>query len=422
MECLHSRIPYAKWRLHAFQQLLASSRLPATAHATKRSISTTPRRQNKSAHDAPAFERTNINNATSDTLPPSKRLPQSPLITHPRPGPEKNRKRRPTMHETDQLSKNPWAVALASPIRMCGVTGARLPTALLGKWGLVQQQETEQLHFMPVGLMQDLLQNNRPPNSNHSDILATVDVKGQQSELDVSSENKSPTVDTPSPLVQQNNKQGRQLLLRITELLPLLRSISAPLSRKSGKKPAVLKLLPFRWKHPQGPIKASEEQKLNWMSNAPDIVLQSMRNVVYRKLDAASTKFKRLGKPNGVWRAVDLHEYSESAVEDALGCLKPFERMECGGLLLLGSNADGLASQSSVPCPDSVTLPQTESKVPVFDLSSLLSESDLIQLRESHPQFQRTALFFRPDEEVTIDAMIYLWKLKRLLVKLDLEE
>jgi hypothetical protein len=326
------------------------------------------------------------------------------------------------LHETEQLKKNPWAVALASPIRMCGVTGARLPAALLGKWGLVQQQETDQLHFMPVGLLEGSLQNSKPPNSTSSDVTAAEDVEDEQSESDVGSDNTSSIVNTPTPLVQQSNQQGRQLLLRLVELLPLLRLMSVPLSKKGGKKPAVLRLLPFRWKHPQGPIKASEEQKLNWMSNTPDIVLQSMRTQVHKKLDAASTKFKRLGKPNGVWRAVDLQEYSDIAIEEALGHLKPIERMECGGLLLIGPNTDGPNTQLAGSCLDSVTLPQTGSKIPVFDLPSLLSESELAKLRESHPQFQHTALFFRPDEEVTVDAMIYLWKLKRLLAKLDLEE
>ncbi|KAJ6009597.1 hypothetical protein N7522_004613 [Penicillium canescens] len=423
MECLNPRIPYAKWRLHAFRQLFASSRFPATAHATNRGISTTPRRQNKSADEAPELEKTDSNNASPNSIPPSKRLPQSPLLTHPRPGPEKNRKRRPTTHETDQLSKNPWAVALASPIRMCGVTGARLPAALLGEWGLVRQQETDQLHFMPVGLLQDSLQHNKAPNSKRSsDVTTAEDIEDQKVDADVSGESKSPTADTPTPLVQQNNQQGRQLLLRIVELLPLLRLMSVPLSKKGGKKPAVLRLLPFRWKHPQGPIKASEEQKINWMSNIPDIVLQSMRRHVCKKLDAASNKYKHVGKFNGVWRAVDLHEYSDSAVEDALGRLEPFERMECGGLLLLGSKPDGASPGSNGSYLDSVALPQTGSQIPVFDLPSLLSESDLAKLRESHPKFQHTALFFRPDNEMTIDAMISLWRLKRLLAKLDLPE
>ncbi|KAJ5766560.1 uncharacterized protein N7511_004176 [Penicillium nucicola] len=421
MECLNARIPYAQWRLHVFRQLLGNSRFPAIGHGTRRSISSTPRLRTNNAEDAPKPEQSDNSNEISKKLPPSKRLPQSPLIAHPRPGPEKNRKRRPTIQESAELNKNPWAVALASPIRMCGVTGVRLPAAFLGEWGLVQQPEADKLHFMPVGHMQDSLQNTRPPNSMPSDIPDTENVENHELSSDGTDESKSSTVNTQNPLVQQNNQQGRQLLLRIVESLPILRLITVPLAKKSGKKPAVLKLLPFRWKHPQGPIKASEERKLNWMSNAPDIVLESMRKQVYKKLAAASTKFKRLGKPNGVWRAVDLHEYSDSALEEALGRLKPFERMGCGGLLLLGPKADGTVSEPIGSCPDSITLPQTGSKIPVFDLPSLLSESHMATLRESHPQFQRSALFFRPDEEVTVDAMISLWKLKRLLAKLELK-
>ena len=71
---------------------------------------------------------------------------------------------------------------------------------------------------------------------------------------------------------------------------------------------------------------------------------------------------------------------------------------------------------------DSVALTQTGSKVPVFDLSVLLSESDIKKLRESHGQFQHTALFFRPEEQLGIDAMISLWKIKRLLDGVDPKE
>jgi hypothetical protein len=56
----------------------------------------------------------------------------------------------------------------------------------------------------------------------------------------------------------------------------------------------------------------------------------------------------------------------------------------------------------------------------VFDLSVLFSESDINKLRESHAQFQHTALFFRPEDKLGIDAMISLWKIKRLLHGVDL--
>lgn len=413
MECVGTRIPYAKWRLSAFRQLLATSH----AQAVSRGISTS--RQTDQLNKTTLETKTGNSNA--DSIPPSQRLPQSPLLTRPRSGAEKVRKRRPTTQEETDLLKNPWALMLASPARMCSVTGARLPSALLGNWGLVRQPNSDKLYMMPVGLLQDSLQSNQTKNFGSSSEPAIPD----QNESPMGIQGKEEDSLGASPIPTTPDKQtGRQLVLRIAELLPLIRSISVPLSKRGGKKVAIMRLLPFRWKHPQGPVTAHEEKRIIWSEDTPEFVLRSMRDVVVKKLGAVLEKYKRVGTPNGVWRALDLPEYSDDALKEALGSLERFDRMECGGVLLLGSKnsaATGRTSQSSGSL-DSVALTQTGSKVPVFDLSVLFSESDINKLRESHSQFQHTALFFRPEDQLGIDAMISLWKIKRLLSGVDLTE
>ncbi|KAJ5592840.1 hypothetical protein N7537_009744 [Penicillium hordei] len=408
MECRGTRIPYAKWRLSAFRQLLATSQ----AQATSRRISTS--RQTDPVNET-TLEK-NTDNTDPNSVPPSKRLPQSPLLARPRFGSEKNRKRRPTTQEEADLLKNPWALMLASPARMCSVTGARLPSALMGTWGLVRQPNSDKLHMMPVGLLQDSLQSNQTKKLSSSPEPTTP---GQQEIPDIQKQGLEEDV---SPIPTSLDKQtGRQLVLRIVELLPLIQSISVPLSKKGGKRPPIMRLLPFRWKHPQGPVTAHEEKRIVWSSNTPKFMLRSMRDVVIKNLGAVLEKYKRVGTSNGVWKALDLPEYSDTALKEALGSLERFDRMECGGVLLLGSKdfaAAGHTSQSSGSL-DSVALTQTGSKVPVFDLSVLFSESDINKLRESYGQFQHTALFFRPEDQLGIDAMISLWKIKRLLEGVD---
>ncbi|KAJ5531013.1 hypothetical protein N7527_004406 [Penicillium freii] len=408
MECVGTRIPYAKWRLSAFRQLLATSQ----AQAASRGIST-------SRQTAPVNEitlETKTDNSNPNSVPPSQRLPQSPLLTRPRSGTEKNRKRRPTTQEEADLLKNPWALMLASPARMCSVTGARLPSALMGTWGLVRQPNSDTLHMMPVGLLQDSLQSNKTKKPSSSPEPTIPD---QQESADIEKQGQEEDV---SPIPTSIDKQtGRQLVLRIVELLPLIQSISVPLSKKAGKRPPIMRLLPFRWKHPQGPLTAHEEKRIIWADETPEFMLRSMRDVVVKKLGAVLEKYKRVGTSNGVWRALDLPEYSDTALMEALGSLERFDRMECGGVLLLGSKnsaAAGYTSQSSGSL-DSVALTQTGSKVPVFDLSVLFSESDIKKLRESHGQFQHPALFFRPEDQLGVDAMISLWKIKRLLEGVD---
>ncbi|KAJ5816756.1 hypothetical protein N7447_008989 [Penicillium robsamsonii] len=168
---------------------------------------------------------------------------------------------------------------------------------------------------------------------------------------------------------------------------------------------------------PTGPCDSARREKIIWSENTPEIMLRSMRAVVVKKLSAVLEKYKRVGTPNGVWRALDLTEYSDAALKAALGGLERFDHMQCGGVLLL----DPKTSQSSGSL-GSVALIQNGSKVPVFDLTVLLSESDINNLRGSHGQFQHTALFFRPKDQLGVDAMISLWKIKRLLDNVDLTE
>lgn len=411
MECVGTRIPYAKWRLSAFRQLLATSQ----AQAASRGISTS--RQTDQLNEITLGTKTD--NSNPNSVPPSQRLPQSPLLTRPRSGTEKNRKRRPTTQEEADLLKNPWALMLASPARMCSVTGARLPSALMGTWGLVRQPNSDKLHMMPVGLLQDSLQSNKTKKLGSS---PEPTISGQQETPDPEKQGQEEDPLDTSPIPTSPDKQtGRQLVLRIAEILPLIQSISAPLSKKGGKRPPIMRLLPFRWKHPQGPVTAHEEKRIVWSEDTPEFMLRRMRDVVVKKLGAVLEKYKRVGTSNGVWRALDLPEYSDAALKEALGSLERFDRMECGGVLLLGSKNSATAghtSQSSGSL-DSVALTQTGSKVPVFDLSVLFSESDMNKLRESHGQLQHTALFFRPEEQLGIDAMISLWKIKRLLEGVD---
>ncbi|KAJ6146021.1 hypothetical protein N7497_008003 [Penicillium chrysogenum] len=368
MECVGTRIPYAKWRLNAFRQLLAISH----AQAVSRGISTS--RQTDQPKEA--MLETKTGNSSPDTVPPSQRLPQSPLLTRSRHGAEKNRKRRPTKQEEADLLKNPWALMLASP--------------------------PHKLYMMPVGLLQDSLQSDKTKNLSSS---SKPTIPSQQESLasEIQGQEEDPLDESPIP-TSPDKQTGRQLC-------------HYPYPGRVGKKSSIMRLLPFRWKHPQGPVTAHEEKKIIWSEDMPELTLRSMRGFVVKKLGIVLEKYKRVGTPNGVWRALDLPEYSDAALKEALGSLEPFDRMECGGVLLLGAKDSAAAGSTSSPSVslDSVLLPQTGSKVPVFDLPVLFSESDINKLRESHAQFQHTALFFRPEDKLGVDAMISLWKIKRLL-------
>ncbi|KAJ5475547.1 hypothetical protein N7539_007834 [Penicillium diatomitis] len=342
-------------------------------------------------------ERTLADQASPDNLPASKRLPQSPLITHPQPGPVKIRKNRPTRNDTSELEKNPWAVALASPVRMCSVTGARIPRDLLGEWGLVRKPDTENHYLLPVGLMKDALKPRSKAEANGP----------EEVRADLPSTDEATQESTIVNAVRQE-KPGQQLLLRMINSQPLLQALSKPLSRNSGKRPAIAKILPFRWKHPLGPITSRVEKQLLWRPDMADYVLRQRQQAVINSLDKVQRRHPRLDLPEGAWKVLDVHEPSVTAISEALGRLGPLERMASGVILLLSPLG------GSAPTAETLYSPTTESEVPLFDLPALLTPSDLAKLRATEPgYFHGDAVFFRPDNRVDVEAVLALWNLQR---------
>lgn len=273
-----------------------------------------------------------------------------------------------------------------------------MPRALMGEWGLVRKPNTDNMYLLPVDLLKESLErrSTKPTGQNQSQDPAAAEDN--------------------SPMKAGNENFGRQLVFLMTNFMSSLRAISKPLGRTGGKKPAVSRLIPYRWKHPQGPITAREERQLVWMDDMPEYMLRHMRSKVVKQLVAACQKSNHLGAANRVWSAIEMQGYSDSALSKALNRLEPMEQMECGAVLLLGGETEaGGSGNSSGAFPESVILAQNERGVPVFDLPILLSELDLVKLKQAAPHFQQSALFFRPNNKAVNDLMLSLWKLKQFL-------
>jgi hypothetical protein len=143
-----------------------------------------------------------------------------------------------------------------------------------------------------------------------------------------------------------------------------------------------------------------------------EYVLQQRRSDVVKKLERARRRYTRLDIPGGAWNILDIQEYSNNGLVDALERLGSFDRMASGAVLLLAPMSNGQ------PCPMAVFNPPTQSQVPVFDLSALLSASDLATLRDMEaPHFRNSALFFRPDDRIGVEAILALWKLQRFMIE-----
>ncbi|RHZ65301.1 uncharacterized protein CDV56_100610 [Aspergillus thermomutatus] len=418
MECFRQRASYASWRVATFRHHFLSSSNPASSnrifrHGISSSIgqdeSRIPPRESQNEADAQELDRDNArkngeaSSRTTQSARPSQLLPQSPLLTKALPGVDKKRKKRPTQSDADRLRLNPWALALASPLRMCTITGTRLPREFLTDWGLVQRPNDEGLWLMPVGLLRDELSSSKVAQANRDD-----QIEGS----------------TPE------KKSLRSLTLRIIDRLPLLKDLTIPLARnKSGRRPLITKLVPFRWKHPLGPLTSREEKRLIWREDMPEFVLERMRKHVLKQLKDMYGVQKRSKPRLGSLRIIKTKDNSYDALLEGLRCLEEIERMECGGVLVMDrqleqrENGDSSTAQEQVhdnesaksPYPECVTLPQVQSRVPVFDLTELFSQSDLAEIRGYGPLFENAALFLSPDDPTAVQALLALWKLKAFL-------
>ena len=204
-----------------------------------------------------------------------------------------------------------------------------------------------------------------------------------------------------------DNQALHSLKLRIIDRLPLLKHLNTPFARATGgKKLAISKLIPHRWKPPFGPMTVREERMMVWRQDMPGFVLGQMRKDVMRKLKRAIHADQEGDTTRRVWSVVEVTGQSGEDLTAALNNVEAIEGMGSGAVLVLGRQAD------APRFPSYVTLPQVKSKVPVFDLSVLLPDSDVEQLRDLDPRFRGTALFFKADDSVTVDALLALWKLQ----------
>ncbi|GKZ36154.1 hypothetical protein AbraIFM66950_007061 [Aspergillus brasiliensis] len=419
MACLNSRISYDSWRLRVFRQLFRPNGSPEVEH---RAISTSngtrgPRPTSSSADKTLKSTKTEaaedtttkkVGDEPKKPLRPSELLPQSPLLTNPRPGHDRlhKKKRRPDPKESD-IHLNPWAQALASPLRACKVTGARVPRAFMSEWGFVQRPDVEdKLWLLPVGLMKDKLYPSStspttPPQDEH--------ISDDRNNNDNNDKNKNKNT-TPPPT--------RHLTLRIVDRLPLLRTLTETYwSTKSNRKREPLaKLLPHRWKHPLGPVTSWEESQLSLREDTPTFTLKMMRREVVQKLKAATEP--RNTQPEAkrrVWTVLPVTKYGRTYLARRTWSMEPFERMECCGVLVMNRRRGkpGRVTGLWPRMPDIVCISKEKKVAPVFDLTVMLGEEELGELREYCPRlFGKTALVLRPDNKATVEAMLTLWRLR----------
>lgn len=330
----------------------------------------------------------------SQQSPPSESLPESFLPS--RLGTrERQRKPRPKTEDKDRLELNPWAQALASPVRMCSATGIRLPSDLLLEYGVVQHPTNRSIWMLPTGLLEDQLQAYKA-NS------------------------------TPSP---QNYP-----VFRLPNALSIINEVNS-----QSKKRILSKVLPHQWRpYFGGRLTKAEAENAVWRKDMPAYVLHHMRNKVVKKLKELAQE-REPEVWSRFWSILDLKNNREDGLQDAMKKTDGLERVNWGAVVILHSNtpdhskpvedrptdsalsSEGPSDSPSITATTSSTLsefpgsaptPSEGSRVPVFDLTKLLSGEHLAELRSSAKLFQNRALFLRPGRPKAADLLLRLWNLK----------
>ena len=245
------------------------------------------------------------------------RLPISPLVRRKR-VPNPQRKPKPSEDQRG-LNSDPWAQILASPVRHCTGSGARLPIALLTNWGFMRHPDDKtKVYVMPHGLV-DGIQDLETMGQG------LLDRKAKQrglSRVDGDAENiEQPRADDGASEdriglreISSTTRKGNAPAIRILPYYNLLRQLNTqftkqvdptnPSSREARPGSAAL-LVPTLWKfrldevrhyeahrrelaaqtgladlRPSNEEATIDTKKLNWRTDAPSKVLDVIRQRV----------------------------------------------------------------------------------------------------------------------------------------------
>ncbi|KAL2846937.1 hypothetical protein BJY01DRAFT_168066 [Aspergillus pseudoustus] len=394
MERLHSRIPYAQWRLKVFRQLFLSSNASNSSFQSRRTYSTSKDDQETtSPNNQQHVDHTSRNNdRQGNSKTPSELLPQSPLITHPRPGPaiRNHKKRLPTAADRSKLEGNPWAMALASPSRYCVLSGSRIPKEFLIDWSAVVEDDPSRPAAPEPESVTDTRREKRKVRDDSNIWLLPVGLL----------EDKLAGLQSSGP---------QPLKVRMLSRMSILENMTSNILLHSKRKTLpITSLIPSRWKAALGGTWTSvNDQRLCWRPDMAEFVRWAHRAHAMKSLKRATGNRRQHDPRYGVWKSINIQTpYSEEALIEGLKRVTPFERMGDGAVLVLG---DG---HSTTDLPEFITIPALGSKVPVFDFTQLFSETELEEIRGYDSRLQQFAVFFRPSNRWTVEAVLALWKLQ----------
>ncbi|KAK3951980.1 hypothetical protein QBC32DRAFT_342651 [Pseudoneurospora amorphoporcata] len=267
------------------------------------------------------------------------------------------------------LESNPFALALAAPLRACTATEVLLPKPFLQKFNLLRHPETDEPWFVPA----DLAPHGAPDPAKEKD-----------QELG------------PSAYTLSNQALLHDFVIRGS---PYYGSNRKMLRRNARNRTGLTEVL----------------NKAVWREDMDSLVLKLMRRRIVDELlyltgkCTGSLKRKYLTPVRGGY-----HEAREKKLR--------------GALIYVGwgplSRNDGRAMEMMRPPQRVLTLEikgeRYSTKMPVYDATVLLGDEDLQRLMDEETGFWRQAPLFAVGREATTELQIKLWKLEGYMAKGEL--
>lgn len=217
---------------------------------------------------------------------------------------------------------------------------------------------------------------------------------------------KTTTSTATTPESSSERKPPKMRILTralLTEYLPVAKKKDANRNIKA------FALVPSEWRMRFKKSEYSEVSTVEWPERFTDLMLRYLRGKVVESLKEAYRYEQIKSERADQWRVLEVSDGSVSGLMEGLRKVE-MKDMQTGAVVVMESESTSDPFDSKFP--DYLTLPQTQSAVPVIDLSTLLSASDRQALRDTAPRLAEKALFFRADGPKSVDAMLAMWELK----------
>ena len=328
----------------------------------------------------------------------------------------------PTLFQ-QQLNKNPYAQALATPIRACQVTDTRLPTYFLQDFEIMAHPETRQPWWVPTSLRKNL---------EDRDVTAGKD-KGASIMTEEESEPKGKDLErgmdtAEHPTIEPETTPSSEALpSRTLSLGPGVYTLSRQALLIAMKRPkSGWNMPPWKLFTTGSKLNSAVARKVinhtSWRTDMEDFVLELMRRRVVEGLVYLVQR-----KRGYVAGCVDWEDAKMTGRQQAVilwtGCRTAgVERQVLSGTDAADESAQMVFSEdgSTEHYPDKddppgfATLTIGKDKphmVPVHNLLMLLGPKHLEDLRRKCPIFEKEVLLVR-NKKITVDVQLKLWKLQ----------